>query len=48
MQDAVDALADRLDLRQIGQFGRLEFFICAEIGRRLQVAQQQVRIDRRQ
>ena len=48
MQDAVDAVANRLDLREIGQIGRLEFFVLAEIGRRLQIAQQQVRIDRRQ
>ena len=48
MQDAVDAFADRLDLREIGQIGRLEFLVLAEIGRRLQIAQQQVRIDRRQ
>ena len=48
MQDAVDAFADRLDLREIGEIGRLEFFVLAEIGRRLQIAQQQVRIDRRQ
>ena len=48
MQDAVDALANRLDLREIGQIGRLEFFVLAEISRRLQIAQQQVRIDRRQ
>jgi hypothetical protein len=26
MQDAVDALADRLDLRRIGQLGRREIF----------------------
>ena len=48
MQDAVDAFADRLDLREVGQIGRLEFFVAAEIVRRLQIAQQQVRIDRRQ
>src|SRR5258708_33413439 len=48
MQDAVDACANRLDLRRIGQLRRLEFFACAEIGRRPHVAQQQVRIDRRQ
>src|ERR1700692_3055686 len=48
MQDAVDTLADRLDLRRVRQFCRLEFFVSAEIGRRFQVAQQQVRIDRRQ
>ena len=48
MQDAVDALADRLDLREIGQIGRLEFFVGAEIGRRLEIAEQQIRIDRRQ
>ena len=48
MQDAVDAFADRLDLREVGEIGRLEFFVAAEIGRRLQIAQQQVRIDRRQ
>jgi hypothetical protein len=47
MQDAVDAFADRLDLGEIGQIGRLEFLVLAEIGRRLQIAQQQVRIDRR-
>jgi hypothetical protein len=48
MQDAVDALADRLDLRHVGKIGCLEFLVLAEIGRRLQVAQHQVRIDRRQ
>jgi hypothetical protein len=48
MQDAVDAFADRIDLRRIGQLGRLEFLVCAEIGGRLLLAQQQVRIDRRQ
>src|SRR5665213_3622466 len=48
MQDAVDALAERLDLRGIGQFGGLELFCAAEIGRRLEVAQEQIRIDRRQ
>ena len=42
MQDAVDILADRLDLREIGQLRRLEFFASAEIGGRFQVAQQQV------
>src|SRR6478609_6365100 len=31
MQDAVDAFADRLDLREIGQVCRLEFFTHAEI-----------------
>ena len=35
MQDAVDALADRLDLCEIGQLGRLEFFVDAKIGGRL-------------
>jgi len=48
MQDAVDALADRLDLREVSQIGRLEFFVRAEIGRRLQVGEQEVRINRRQ
>src|SRR5438093_1047321 len=33
MQDAVDALADRLDLGQIGEIGRLELLVLAEIGR---------------
>ena len=46
MQDAVDAFADRLDLRDVGQLRRLEFFASAEIGGRLEVAEQQVRIDR--
>ncbi len=32
MQDAVNAVADRLDLRQIGQLGRLELLVGAEIG----------------
>ena len=27
MQDAVDAFADRLDLRQVGEIGRLEFLV---------------------
>ena len=27
MDDAVDALADRLDLREIGEIGRHEFFV---------------------
>src|SRR3954454_3886395 len=35
MQDAVDAFADRLDLREIGEIGRLEFFVRTEIGWRL-------------
>src|SRR5689334_13223494 len=35
MQDAVDALADRLDLREVRKLGRLKLFVCAEIGRRL-------------
>ncbi|MEH2507319.1 hypothetical protein V1290_006130 [Bradyrhizobium sp. AZCC 1578] len=48
MQDAVDAFADRLNLRHVGEIGRLELLVLAEIGRRLQVAQQQVRIDRLQ
>jgi hypothetical protein len=48
MQDAVDAFADRLDLREIGEVGRLEFLVLAEIGGRFQIAEQQVRIDRRQ
>src|SRR5664279_4760763 len=48
MQDAVDALADRLDLREVGEIRRLEFLACAEIGGRLEVAQEQIRIDRRQ
>jgi len=48
MQDTVDAFADRLDLREIGEVGRLEVFAFAEIGGRLQVAEQQVRIERRQ
>jgi len=34
MQDAVDAVAERLDLRQIGQLGRLEFLAGAKIGGR--------------
>ncbi len=38
-RDAVDALANRLNLREIGQFRRFEFFLCAEIAGRLQVAQ---------
>ena len=33
---------------EIGKIGRLELFVFAEIGRRLEVAQQEVRIDRRQ
>src|SRR6266481_2735768 len=48
MQDAVDAFADRLDLGDVGQLRRLEFFTAAEIGGRLEVAEQEVRIDRRQ
>src|SRR5882757_4052317 len=48
MQDAVNAVADRLDLRQIGQLGRLELLVGAEIGGRFQIAEKQVRIDRRQ
>jgi hypothetical protein len=48
MQNAVDAVANRLNLREVGEIGRLEFFIRAEIGGCFQVAQQQVRIDRRQ
>jgi hypothetical protein len=48
MQDAVDAFADRLDLRHVGEIGRLELLVLSQIGRRLQIAQQQVRIDRRQ
>ncbi len=48
MQDAIDAFADRLDLCEVGEIGRLEFFTLAEIGGRLEVAEQQVRIDRRQ
>jgi hypothetical protein len=48
MNDAVDAFANRLDLCPIGKIRRLELFVLAEIGGRLQVAQQQIRIDRRQ
>jgi hypothetical protein len=48
MQDAVDAFADRLDLRHVGEIGRLELLVLSQVGRRLQIAQQQVRIDRRQ
>jgi hypothetical protein len=48
MQDAVNALADRLDLRQIRQLGRLESFVSAEIGGRLEIAQHQIGINRRQ
>ncbi len=48
MQDAVDALADRLDLRGVGQFRLHEPLGIAQVGRRLDVAEQQVRIDRRQ
>jgi hypothetical protein len=48
MNDAVDAFAHRLDLGHVGQIGRLEFLVLAEIGGRLEVAQQQIRIDRRQ
>src|SRR5437868_2064435 len=48
MQDAIDAFADRLDLRHVGQIRRLEFFVPAEIGRRLEVREQEVRVDRRQ
>src|SRR5262245_41655761 len=48
MQDAVNALADRLDLREIGKIGRLEFLVLCEIGGLVDVAEQQVRIDRRQ
>ena len=48
MQDAVDALADRFDLGEIGEVGGLEFFARAEIGGRFHVAQHQIRIDRRQ
>jgi hypothetical protein len=48
MQDAVDALADRLDLREVRKLGRLKLFVCAEIGRRLHIAQQQIGVNRRQ
>lgn len=48
MQDAVDALADRLDLCEVGEIGRLELFVAAEIGGLLDIAEQEVRIDRRQ
>src|SRR5450755_856637 len=48
MQDAVNAFADRLDLCEIRQIGRLEVFVAAEISRRLEVAEHQIRIDRRQ
>src|ERR1700722_16569958 len=34
MKDAVNSLADRLDLRRVRQFRRLEFFVSPEIGRR--------------
>ncbi|MGY4458932.1 hypothetical protein ACVWYI_002892 [Bradyrhizobium sp. LB13.1] len=48
MDDAVDALADRLDLRHVGEVRRLELLVRAEVGGRADVAEQQVRIDRRQ
>jgi hypothetical protein len=48
MQDAVDALANRLHLGEIGKLRCLEFFALAEIGWGLQIAQEQVGIDRRQ
>src|ERR1700746_884352 len=48
MQDAVDALADRLDLSEVGQVGCLELLVRCEGGRRLDIAEQEVRIDRRQ
>lgn len=48
MQDAVDALADRLDLCEVGEIGGLEFLVSAEIGGLLDVAEQEVGIDRRQ
>src|SRR5436190_12664069 len=48
MQDAVDAVADRLDLGEIGKVGFLEFFAAGKAGRRVEVAEHEVRIDRRQ
>ncbi|MEY9984904.1 hypothetical protein ABH995_004241 [Bradyrhizobium yuanmingense] len=48
MENAVDALADRLALREIGKVRGLEFFIGAEIGRRLDIGQKEIRVDRRQ
>jgi len=48
MQNAIDAFADRLDLSEVGEIGGLELLVAAEIVRPVDVAEQQVRIDRRQ
>jgi len=48
MENAVDALAHCLALGEIGKVRHLESLIRAEIRRRRDVGEQQVRIDRRQ